>query len=306
MHSGKKHGKNETSESTEEHKKCLRCEHIKCVDLYRDINELEGGELHVLNNLINRKIHLPCELGFLLRPICQLTASFSELGFPTFFLYNQCIRDLKASAYLILSSHYRNAIQILRPVLENYLVCLYFDTKWINTKTEKQFTKTEKDFSKFMKEKYEIPYSEWVLIFPKKKRRKKKLDHEFCLKWLVKEGVVNTTFMDRVNKKFGELNKYLHPAFKHMEIHKTDCSACPATVKYNEKEYKEALKLFQDVGTFILDVLCSHISCFLPEKIKQTEDELGYVLTMKDLEKQISHKLIYSDNLNRFISKLIR
>lgn len=305
MNNAKKPEKNniEKSKLEEEHKDCLRCEHIKCIDFYREIDELEGGELYVLESTIKKKIHLPCEVGFLIHPMCQLLyIIISNLDLISSPIYNQCIRDMKASAFLLFSSHYRNSIQVLRPVLENHLVGLYFDTRWISAEPGKEKENVEKDFKDFMEGEYVVPSSEWKKLFPNRKRIKRKIDHEFCVEWLVDKGIINTKLKDRIAKTFGVLNKYLHPDFTRMEISRANCTACPATVKYDENEYKKAVKIFQDIGALILEVLCQYIKCYLPEKVKEMENELGYVITMKDLEKEIPHKLIYSDDLSRFIS----
>jgi len=293
----------EKSKLEEEHKDCLRCEHIKCIDFYREIDELEGGELYVLESTIKKRVHLPCEVGFLIRPMCQLLYIIvSNLDLISSPLYIQCIRDMKASAFLLFSSHYRNSIQVLRPVLENHLVGLYFDTRWINAETDKEKENVEEDFKDFIEGRYMVPSSEWKKLFPNRERRKRKIDHEFCVEWLVDRNIINTKFKNKIIKKFGVLNRYLHPDFTRMDIYRANCASCPATVKYDENEYRKAIKIFQDIGVLILDVLCQYIEYHLPGKVKEMENELGYVITMKDLEKKIPHKLIYSDDLSRFIS----
>lgn len=295
----------EEDKSSEEHKDCLRCHHIKCVDFYKEENEFEGGELYVLNSITEKK-HVPCEIGFLLYPLCQLTRIFSELNMPSLLFFIQCIRDLKACAYLILSCHYRTAIQILRPVLESYLVGIYFDMKFLHTKSEEEKEKAVKDFEMFLEGKYKIPKDELKTLYPndEKKWYKKKIDYKFCLDWLLSRGMITQKERSKIENIIGKLNAYLHPSFKHMEVSWKDCASCPAGVKYSEGKHSEVMELFQTIATYILKVLWMAIENFLPEKREEAESELEYIKEIKDVENDIKKKLIYSKELRMLVSEM--
>ena len=135
--------------------------------------------------------------------MCQILHTLStNLDILSYPLYIQCIRDMKASAYLLLSSHYRSGIQILRPVLENLLVALYFDSQWINaSETEKE--KVKKNFMDFMEGKYEIPVLEWNTIFPDRKRKRK------LMNLIVHHALHSLDIMKMITKKPLNFSKML-------------------------------------------------------------------------------------------------
>lgn len=118
---------------------CLKCDIIPCMNFYRPLNEAEGGEIFVFENTINHKLHVPCEIGSLIFALCKLTTPLDN--FFGYDLFLQCIRDLKTSAFLLLCGHYRGAMQILRPVIENCLVGVYFDNKFLLTNDKKRVKK---------------------------------------------------------------------------------------------------------------------------------------------------------------------
>lgn len=291
--------------SRRKHEKCIRCDIIPCINLYkrRGNEEIEGGELYVLQQVIDKKLHFPCETGALLQVICKLTELYMDIDLPSFYLFLQCLRDLKASVFLLLTAHYRNSLQLLRPVIENYLVGLYFDWKILLAKNDEK-RKIWQNFNDFWEEKYEIPETEWKEINPNEEKRKKLLDYDFCLRWLIKKGVVKGKIGSKLQKKIGELNRYLHPAFKHTEIGKPDCTSCPTDVRYDEKEYKKTVTLFQDIITLIIDALGFYISQFLSEKTNEMEEELKVFVALRDLEKETKRQLIYSRELANLISRL--
>jgi hypothetical protein len=126
--------------------KCLRCKHSKFGNLHSEIDKLKGGELYVLEESIKQKKILPCQLiypldvGFDLWkaiytswhesvPIEELESNEFIVMPPMIYSAWQSFFDLKASAFLVLAAHYRSAIQLLRPVLENIIVSKYFQEK---------------------------------------------------------------------------------------------------------------------------------------------------------------------------------
>ena len=143
--------------------KCLECEHIPCIDFYRKLDKFEGGELYVLESTIKNKAHVPCECGALIYSLCQLLVPISDAL--SFELFNQCIRDLKAVSFLILTGHYRAAMQIMRPIIENFLTGLYWDVKFLDsdTKTEKIIIKEHEKFREY--DRYVVLEEDWNEAF---------------------------------------------------------------------------------------------------------------------------------------------
>ena len=150
------------------------------------------------------------------------------------------------------------------------------------------------------------------LFSESKCKGKRKLDYNFCLRWLstkelmidgIKRKVIGGGLKNRIENKLGQLNKYLHPSFRHMEIYKGDCTSCPATVKYDEKEYRKTVMLFQDIVALIIRILRDYIIYFLPDKKDKLYEELKELFSLKDLEKDLNRKLIFSKELERIIGE---
>ncbi len=84
---------------------------------------------------------------------------------PLLFLTWQCIHDLKASAFLALTAHYRGAIQLLRPVIGNILVGLYFEERLGRAISEEEVDQA--DFDKWADDKYRVSEEEWKRVIGK-------------------------------------------------------------------------------------------------------------------------------------------
>lgn len=286
------------------HEKCLECDFTPCVNFYRSTRKLEGGEIRVFEEMVKTKLHLPCEVGGLIYSLCKLSI---PLGiFFSYPLYLQCIRDLKASAFLLLCGHYRASMQILRPVVENYLTGIYFDSKFILAQDESERNKTEEDYKKFLDGMYEIPEGEWQKIRRLEERRKKRLDYDFLLRWMVDRKLITGRGEDKLRKRIGLLNKYVHPHFQYTEIAKPYCPGCPAFVCYNEEEYRQCIQLFQDVVTDLLRAFYAYVDTFSPEKLrgKEIDEALGYLKVLEVTEKDVGKQIIFSKELRKFISTL--
>ena len=300
----RKHCELPESEKEKPEHNCLECKHIPCVNFYRKgTKHLEGGEIYVFRNSIKEKKYFPCQIGSLIYSLCQLMEPLSD--FPSGTMFDLCIRDLKASAYLLLSCHYRSAIQLLRPIVENYVVGVYWDAKFVlANQNGKGLNDVERAYFHFLSGKYEIPIAEWYQVFPKDKRpRKKKLDFDFCLSWMVKKGFINNKFKHEISVFVGKLNKYLHPyGLKFTEREK---SGCPSFVTYQESEHQQCTAYFQDVTSLLLDVLYAYISFYFPDKkdSKEINNAIGFPMVLKDLEKEFDTKLIFSKRLKSFLSQ---
>ena len=173
----------------EKHEKCLECEIIPCINLYRKVDEHAGGELYVIFKHDKPTVYPPCHLGVLLYVICQLLNEV--LDSPSLPLYIQCVRDLKTSIFLTLTEHYRTAIQILRSVIEMYLAAWYFDEKYRRKRNEEERSIVSKQIEEYYKEEYRIPEQEYRALSPKEKRVKRYLDYGYLIEWLFKKKVID-------------------------------------------------------------------------------------------------------------------
>jgi len=304
--SGKTHDQRPDDERAKVEHKCLECEHVPCVGFYRKgTKPFIGGELYVLQSLIEEKRCFPCEVGSLIYSLCQL--SLPLIGMPSTTMFAQCIRDLKASAYLLLSCHYRSSIQLLRPIVENYVAGLYWDTKSILASQDEKVNDFQQSYSDFLADIYEIPTCEWYEVFPKDKGRpKKKLDADFCSSWLVKKGVIENKLKNEITELVGRLNKYLHPhGLKFTEMERPDCPGCPSFVRYQEDEHQECIGFFQDVACLLMNVFYTYISVYFPDKIGSEEisNAIGFPKVLENLEKEFNTQLIFSQKLRTFLSQ---
>jgi hypothetical protein len=116
---------------------CAYCRMTNCIDLFRhtkDAGELVGGELYVYKKLNHEMVideglrRYICSNGRLLQCGCFIVGPAYVLK-PDDYLTNigvEIIRDMKASFYLAMSGHYRQAILLQRCVFENFLFAIYF------------------------------------------------------------------------------------------------------------------------------------------------------------------------------------
>ena len=294
------------------HEKCLNCERIPCANLSLKIDDLDGGELYVLNESIKQKIVVPCQPMTPLQTcylLCQTAIEENnieddkELLLPLLSLTWQCIYDLKASAFLALTAHYRTAIQILRPVVENILVGLYFEERLRRANSEEKIDKTRSDCDKWGDDKYRISEEEWRRVTGKsEEERKRRLSFGFLIEWLNKEDVLTAREKERFEKIQGQLNKYLHPYFKSMDIGEEKCSKCPTTTRYDKNRYYEWLDVFQNIMDFIIEKML----CYYPT-IAETADvkeALGYLKNLEYLDRELGIQMIKSKYLQDRIARL--
>jgi hypothetical protein len=282
---------------------CLKCENVPCVNLYRKLGKNEGGELYLYNSIIKNKLHVPCECGALIHSLCQ-SLSIIEDEIPT-ELFIQCIRDLKTAAFLILTGHYRSAMQLIRPIIENWLTGLYWQVKFSNA-TAKEKQQITVEYYKFLElEEYSIIENDWKEIFTNSKR-KKYFNHEFLTSWLLKRGVKDGKFKSNIQKRMSYLNRYLHPNFKKTEMSRFDCFGCSSGVKYNNKEFENTIREFQDVVTYILDSIYTYLIAppLQISKISKLKKALTMTLYLPITEKEIGKQIIFSNELQLFIKKI--
>jgi len=287
-----------------EHEKCLNCEHIPCANLSLKRDELEGGELYVLTESIKQKKIVPCQPMTPLYSCCMLCKIAYQIWLkenkieeeelidvpPLLELIWQCIYDLKTSAFLALNAHYRGAIQLLRPVVENILVGLYFEERLKRAcPSENEINQAWADFDKWKEGHYKLNGED--------------LDFGNLKKWLVKNDILTDVGKKEFGRLWGKLGKeYIHPYFPRLDIGEEKCSKCPATVRYDENRYYEWLEIFQDIIYFIIIA----ILCYYPTiaKTADTKEALGYLKNLEVLEKELGRPMIKSEHLKDLIGRL--
>lgn len=222
---------------------------------------------------------------------------------PLLFLTWQCLYDLKTSAFLALSAHYRGAIQLLRPVIENILVGLYFEERLRIAISEEMMNHARADFGKWADDKYRISEKEWKRVMGKlEEERKRRLGFGFLIEWLNKENILPRRGKKRFETIQRPLNKYLHPYFQQMDIGGDQCSKCPATTRYDENRYYEWLELFQNITDFIIEMML----CYYPTIAETTDakEALGYLKNLEMLERDLGTPMIKSKYLKDRITRL--
>lgn len=300
-------------EGKAEHKKCLECSHINCANFFweRKENELDGGELFVLNRCIEEKKIVPCQPINPIYSSCLLiqgaNESLKELvgeegaSSPMINLLWQCLYDLKASAFLALTAHYRSASQLLRPIIENILVAAYFEERIRSADTEDASIKVWKDFTDWTEDEFRVPENIWDATGRQNTKRKNRyLKFGFLVEWLLDHEVLMNK--EKIEKTWRRLNKYLHPNYEHMDVGKEKCSICPATTRFDESRYTEWLDLFQNIIVLGVETLLS----YFPESGKTAKGHEGLVFlkNLETLEKDLDIHMIESQQLRRLISNL--
>jgi hypothetical protein len=277
--------------------KCLNCELFPFANLSLKRDELDGGELYVLTESIKQKKIVPCWPMVLLYSCCMLSETAYQTWIeedkieeeelmdvpPLLELIWQCVYDLKASAFLALTAHYRGAIQLLRPPIENILVGLYFEERLKRAwPSENEINQAWADFDKWKEGHYKLNGED--------------LDFGNLKKWLVKNDILTEVGKKEFGRLWGKLGKeYIHPYFTHMEIGKEKHSECPATVRYDEDYYYEWLELFQTIIDFIIGATLSYYPRI--EKKADAKKALGYMKILKSLEGELGKTMIISEHL---------
>jgi hypothetical protein len=276
--------------------KCFRCEFVRCVDFFREIGELEGNELFVLAGTVNSRKILPCVSGTCIECLCRfaLAISKTDTDIPIFYLLLQCIRDLKCSVFLAFCGHYRNAMQVLRSVVENFLTGVYFTClEDVNA------------FEKWINGKYEVPDKLYREVFGKS-RKLKFLNYDFILKFLVKKKVISHEFKEWVRSEIiWPLNEFLHPHFPSFEISEKwgNHSDCPAAVKFNGEKLKEWLTLFQKIIWFILRSLFDIFGYEYFEGDEDARESLSLLIITPEVMPDYILSSEYKDLLNILLQR---
>lgn len=303
-----------------EHEKCLSCEHIRFANFLLKEDELEGGEFYVLNECTKQKKAFPCQPMSVIESCYKLyiaawdtlnieneieEGEFVEL--PLLTMVRQCLYDLKASAFLALTAHYRSANQLLRPIVENLLVGLYFETKLQRASTSENSKELEQvltDLDRWRAERYTISEDEWIKIMGRQQEeRKRRLGFGFLIEWLKREKVITKIGQGiLVNKTQSVLNKYIHPYFQCMDIGTENCSKSPETTRYDSDLYYEWLEISQNIIYFVIGAILIYYPSV--EKPEGGKDALGCLKSLEKLEKELGIVMIKSKYIKEVIAHL--
>lgn len=229
---------------------CAYCNVINCIDLFRhgkDDGELVGGELYVYKLLNHSRVtdegltkHV-CSNGSLLQCACFI-AGPAYVGCPNDYLTNisiEIVRDMKASFYLAMSGHYRQAILIQRCVFENFLYGLYFHAEdYFYSKSEDDQKQVQKSFTSWMDGRF------------------RKSD-EYLLDIIERGGLITKTEKTEWRALFGQLSQFVHtilhtPTGRKIKYGNVEVSGCEAVVEFNKDSLIEWSKYYQRLFFLVL------------------------------------------------------
>lgn len=233
---------------------CACCHVINCINLFReyDDDKSAGGELYLYKQLSHSRIEdeelstYVCSNGRLFECACFITNTLNEL-FPDDYLIkvsNETVRDMKASFYLSMSGHYRQAVIIQRCVFENFLYGLYFSTEY------QKFSKNNEE-----KEEIESKFHSWIDGSFRKS--------DTYLRDIIQRGRV---ISKKENKSWGtlfnELSQFLHtilktPTGKAIKYENVEIESCYSDVEFDKNGLKEWSKYYQRLFFLILHKLIS-------------------------------------------------
>jgi len=237
---------------------CVSCSYIDCINLYRCRKYGDrqiGGELYLYSQFDNTKIYKEklynhvCLNGSLLKCACSIVFTLNEL-FPKDYLViigNEIVRDMKASFFLAMSGHYRQAILLQRCVFENFLYGLFFSTDYEGAiKSDEEKKNIDEQFYKWLNGDYEFrkpgkirtiknDLQKNYLISEEENSEWKKLNNELC--HFVHTIQKTSTGMDLI--KCGDV----------------EMKSCYSDVEFDEKSLKEWSKYYQRTFFLILNKL---------------------------------------------------
>lgn len=229
---------------------CAYCPKTNCVDLFRherDDDELVGGELYVYKLLTHPRIkdekletHI-CSNGVLLQCACFIVGTSYELKPDNFLtiISNEIVRDMKASFYLAMSGHYRQAILIQRCVFENFLYGLYFHTE------DYFFSKNAKDQEDVHKN-----FMSWINGGFRK-------SEDDLLDIIQRGELISKAEKKEWRTLFKELSQFVHtilktPTGKTIKYENVEIKTCYAEVEFDKEGLIEWSKYYQKLLFLIL------------------------------------------------------
>jgi hypothetical protein len=250
-----------------------------------------------------------------LRSCCLLISEILEHtdADPFIYLAIQSLYDLRSSAFLAITAHYRGAIQLIRPIVETILVGIYFKAR-IERASPEEVKNLDQDFDKWTKDNFRISAKEYQVVTGIPAREEMRLDFGFTRSWLIKNNCISGRDNQRFESLEGMLNKYIHSYFASMNISNPNCSTCPSLCRYDEKQYAVWLDAFQNLIEILIRRLRQdYFIDFMPGEtvptnvIDVTEAVSSVLSQLKELElceKDSSMQLIGSKHLRNFISNI--
>ncbi len=232
---------------------CAYCGVTNCIDLFRhrkEDDELVGGELYVYKRLSHSVVvsegltrHV-CSNGKLLQCACFIVGS-AYTACPNGYLTNICIeivRDMKASFYLAMSGHYRQAILIQRCVFENFLYGLYFHTE------DYFFSKSEDERNQVLK-----TFMSWMDGGFRK-------SDDYLLEMIQRGRLITDEEKREWRKLFGQLSQFVHtivhtPTGKTIKYGNVEVRGCGAVVEFSKDGLIEWSEYYQRVLFLVLHKL---------------------------------------------------
>jgi hypothetical protein len=232
---------------------CAYCGVTNCIDLFRhrkEDGELVGGELYVYKQLNHSRVvsegltmHV-CSNGKLLQCACFIVGP-AYVGCPDHYLTNisvEIVRDMKASFYLAMSGHYRQAILIQRCVFENFLYGLYFHTEdYFFSKTDDERKQIQKTFMSWMEGGF---------------RR----SDDYLLDIIRRGGLITDIEKRDWRKLYSQLSQFVHtilhtPTGKTIKYGDAEVRGCEAVVEFNKDSLIEWSNYYQKVFFLVLHKL---------------------------------------------------
>jgi len=278
-----------------EREKCLQCSYVPCINLLRQDGDLLGGELFLIKEVLDNALFLPCIPGQLLYACCRLwqgayeTLEEGELS-PFLLLFEQCLFDLRTSLFLAFTCHFRGAMQILRPVLENAIVGLWFSLK-LKIAQGEEIETVKKDFLGWIEGRFKVPrFKDMVKTLEKDNfliRETKEPWKKVLIEYSRFHPFYPPVEAKRITDLWDNLNKFLHPEFPETDIGRlfgkeiNQCPLCIALVRWDKKGYDEWLKYYQDV----IDILIRFILGIFPQAIETESGQEG-LSWLKNLEEE--------------------
>ena len=232
---------------------CAYCGVTNCIDLFRhrkDDGEMVGGELYVYKQLNHQRVtseglsrHV-CANGVLLQCGCFVIGP-AYVACPNDYLTLICVeivRDMKASFYLAMSGHYRQAVLIQRCVFENFLYGLYFYAEdYFFSKNDEEQKKVQSRFMSWMDGGF-------------------RKSEDYLMDIIERAGLLTYEERQEWRKLFNQLSQFIHtilhtPTGQTIKYGKAEVSGCEAVVEFNKDRLKEWSNYYQALFFLVLHKL---------------------------------------------------
>jgi len=254
---------------------CANC-NTNCVNLFRHRSGEDkslGGELYVYKQTTHARIadeelskHV-CSNAVLLQCACYIIGTLYTRISDDYLanICNEIVRDMKASFYLAMSGHYRQAVIIQRCVFENFLYGFHFMVE------DCVFQKTK---NKEGQNDLNAKFKGWI----DGGFRKSEKDLRETIQ---KHGFISKEESKEWGELFNELSHFVHsilktPTGKAIKYGSVEIAGCYSEVMFNKNSLIEWSEYYQKVFFLILYELFT-----LYPQIKK---ELGGKLALKQLK----------------------